>query len=197
WTTMSEQASVSSDGIRRLWTKLAVNNIEETRMNPEFIELVERYDTYKQCADALIDRLETCLQQNQAVIIKGKVDAEPGENPYEKLASSLALFYTYLPTDRHASIIAAISASKINGRKAIRHLRRFFAIEYKQCMDERTKLDKSRNHMDHIKHEVKMSKTTEKIEKYATLYEQAVSDFDAQANRVLIKLNQLPKIKLA
>lgn len=51
--------------------------------------------------------------------------------------------------------------------------------------------------MDHIKHEVKMSKTTEKIEKYATLYEQAVGDFDAQANRVLIKLNQLPSIKLA
>lgn len=42
-------------------------------MNAEFIELVERYDTYKQCADALIDRLETCLQQDRAVIIKGKV----------------------------------------------------------------------------------------------------------------------------
>ncbi|VDM37323.1 unnamed protein product [Toxocara canis] len=263
-----DRTAVNSGGIRRLWTRLTVNNVEETKMNPEFIELVERYDTYKQCCDALIDRLETCLQQNQEIIAKGKVEAEVGENPYEKLASSLSLFYTYLPTDRQPSIQAAILASrklaslerdyqcdkKIEMTESqIEETGRFYAsrsasrlaqtnrtpvpttlkppeqanievdagfkphpdyairfveffyfsvltelfAETKLVSKPRQYLDcRTRDHMDRIKHEVKMSKTTEKIEKYAILYEQAVGDFDAQANRVLVVLNQLPAIKL-
>ncbi|VDK88584.1 unnamed protein product [Onchocerca ochengi] len=62
-------------------------------------------------------------------------------------------------------------------------------------MDERTKLEKARTHMDRMKYEVKISNTTEKVEKYATLYEQAVEEFDGQAHRTIILLNQLPKIK--
>lgn len=53
----------------------------------------------------------------------------------------------------------------------------------------------TREYMDRIKYEVKMSKTTEKIEKYAVLYEEAVEEFDAQARRTIILLNLLPSIK--
>lgn len=46
-----------------------------------------------------------------------------------------------------------------------------------------------------MKYEVKVANTTEKIEKYAILYEQAVEEFDGQAQRTIVLLNGLPKIK--
>lgn len=49
--------------------------------------------------------------------------------------------------------------------------------------------------MDEVKQEVILANTTEKIEKYAILYEQAVEEFDGQASRTIVLLNQLPKIK--
>ncbi|VDN07672.1 unnamed protein product [Thelazia callipaeda] len=174
-------------------------------MSPEYIELTRKYDTYKENNDALIARLEACIQQNEDVIADGKIVDAPNENPYEKLSNSFFLLYNFLPPDKHPSIQALITTTQnlakvqrenqLNGRKAIRHLRRFFTVEYKELMDERMKLDKVREHMDNMKHEVKTSKTTEKIEKYAILYEQAVEEFDVQARRTIILLNQLPTIK--
>jgi hypothetical protein len=61
--------------------------------------------------------------------------------------------------------------------------------------DERKKLDKARTHMDNMKQKVKLAKTTEQIEKKAVLYEQAVSDFDQQAAKVINLLERLPTIK--
>lgn len=52
-----------------------------------------------------------------------------------------------------------------------------------------------RDQMDGIKHKVKCAKSTEQIEKLAILYQQAVSEFDQQATKVLQLLNQLSSIK--
>lgn len=49
--------------------------------------------------------------------------------------------------------------------------------------------------MDQVKHEVKMAKTTEQIEKKALAYEEAVTSFDQQAGKVIALLDQLPAIK--
>jgi hypothetical protein len=49
--------------------------------------------------------------------------------------------------------------------------------------------------MDNIKQELKVAKTTEQVEKKAIIYEQAVSDFDQQAGKVINLLEQLPTIK--
>uniref|UniRef100_A0A8R1Y159 BAR domain-containing protein n=2 Tax=Onchocerca TaxID=6281 RepID=A0A8R1Y159_ONCVO len=194
-------------GIRRFWSKFAdrSSNLEKTQMSPEFLDLTKKYDTYKECNDVLVERLEASIQQNKDVIAGGKIIDAPNENPYEKISNSLFSLYSCLPSNKHSCIQSLISITQnlakvqrehqLNGRKAIRHLRRFFIIEYKELMDERTKLEKARTHMDRMKYEVKISNTTEKVEKYATLYEQAVEEFDGQAHRTIILLNQLPKIK--
>uniref|UniRef100_A0A915PRM0 BAR domain-containing protein n=1 Tax=Setaria digitata TaxID=48799 RepID=A0A915PRM0_9BILA len=196
-------------GIRRFWSKFAdrSSNLERTQMSPEFLDLSKKYDTYKQSNDAIVEKLEGCIQQNKNTIANGKIIDMPGENPYEKLSNSFVLLFSCLPPEKHPTIHALISVTEnlaktqrnnqLHGRKAIRHLRRFFNIEYKELTDERTKLEKAREHMDRTKHEVKIANTTEKIEKCAILYEQAVEEFDAQARRTIILLNQLPKIKMA
>ncbi|VDN39239.1 unnamed protein product [Gongylonema pulchrum] len=194
-------------GIWRRWLGFREGSAdqEKTQMSPEFKELTAKYDTYKECSDLLVQKLEACIQQNKNVIDIGKIVNEPNENPYEKLANSFSSFSNFFPPEKHESIRALAStafnlgrlqrAQQLEGRRSIRHLRRFFATEYKELMDERAKLEKARKHMDRMKHEVKVSKTTEKIEKYAVLYEQAVEEFDAQARRTIILLNQLPNIK--
>ncbi|EFO24216.2 hypothetical protein LOAG_04266 [Loa loa] len=153
-------------------------------MSPEFNELTKNYDTYKESND-IVDN--------------------PNENPYEKLSNAFFLLYSCLPPDKVSTIQSLVSVTEnlakvqrenqLIGRKAIRHLRRFFTVEYKELMDERTKLEKARTDMDLMKQEVKEANTTEKIEKYAILYEQAVEEFDGQARRTIVLLNQLPKIK--
>ncbi|KAM3723024.1 Endophilin-B1 [Dirofilaria immitis] len=194
--------------MRRFWSRFAdrSSNLEKTQMSPEFLDLTKKYDAYKESNDALVEKLEACIQQNKNIIASGKIIDAPNENPYEKLSNSFFLLFNCLPSDKHSNIQSLISITQnlakvqrenqLNGRKAIRHLRRFFTIEYKELMDERTKLEKARTHMDRMKYEVKTSNTTEKIEKYAVLYEQAVEEFDAQACRTIILLNQLPKIQM-
>uniref|UniRef100_A0AAF5PNY8 BAR domain-containing protein n=1 Tax=Wuchereria bancrofti TaxID=6293 RepID=A0AAF5PNY8_WUCBA len=194
-------------GIRRFWSKLAdrQSNLEKTQMSPEFLELTKNYDAYKESNDILVEKLEACIQQNRSTIASGKIIDIPNENPYEKLSNAFFLLYGCLPPDKITTIQSLISITQnlakvqrenqLNGRKAIRHLRRFFTVEYKELTDERTKLEKTRADMDRMKHEVKIANTTEKIEKYAILYEQAVEEFDGQARRTIVLLNQLPKIK--
>ncbi|VBB32569.1 unnamed protein product [Acanthocheilonema viteae] len=194
-------------GIRRLWSKFGdrLGSIEKTQMSPEFLELTKNYDTYKESNDVLVEKLEACIQQNKNTIANGKIVDIPNENPYEKLSNAFFLLYNCLPTDKIPNIQSLISITQnlakiqrenqLNGRKAIRHLRRFFTMEYKELMGERKKLEKARTDMDCMKHEVKVANTTEKIEKYAILYEQAVEEFDGQAQRTIVLLNELPKIK--
>ncbi|CAG9531783.1 unnamed protein product [Cercopithifilaria johnstoni] len=174
-------------------------------MSQEFFELTKNYDTYKESNDSLVEKLEACIQQNKNTIANGKIVDIPNENPYEKLSNAFFLLYNCLSTDKIPNIQSLISITQnlakiqrenqLNGRRAIRHLRRFFIAEYKELMDERAKLEKVRTDMDRMKHEVKIANTTEKIEKYAILYEQAVEEFDGQAQRTIILLNELPKIK--
>ncbi|MFH4973873.1 hypothetical protein AB6A40_000582 [Gnathostoma spinigerum] len=194
-------------GIKRLWFKLGekVGNVEQTKMSPDYIEREERYDGYKTCVDMLVERMEYCLQQNQNVLANRKVDAPPGQNPYEQLAKSLLSIVSFLPKDKQKSIQQMIATStnlavlqrdeQVTGRHSIRHLRRFYLVEYKELMEERKHLERLRIEMDQTRHNVKMSNTTEKIEKFALLYEQAVNDFDAQARRVIELFDRLPNIK--
>uniref|UniRef100_A0A0R3RWI5 BAR domain-containing protein n=1 Tax=Elaeophora elaphi TaxID=1147741 RepID=A0A0R3RWI5_9BILA len=202
---MSEQ---KTGGIRRFWSKFGdrSSNLEKTQMSPEFLELTKNYDTYKESNDVLVEKLEACIQQNKNIIASGKIVDMPNENPHEKLSNAFFLLYSCLPTEKVPKIESLISITQnlakiqrkhqLSGRRAIRHLRRFFTVEYKALMDERTKLEKVRTDMDRMKHEVKIANTTEKIEKYAVLYEQAVEEFDAQAQRTIILLNELSKIKM-
>lgn len=42
-------------------------------MSPEFIELITNYDAYKDSNNALVEKLEACIQQNRNTIASGKV----------------------------------------------------------------------------------------------------------------------------
>lgn len=61
--------------IRRFWSKFGErsSNVEKTQMSPEFLELTQKYDTYKESNDALVEKLEACIQQNKNTIASGKV----------------------------------------------------------------------------------------------------------------------------
>lgn len=52
-------------GIRRLWK---MKNVEQTKMNPDFVKSVKHIDDYKEAVDVLVDRLELAVQQNPTVL---------------------------------------------------------------------------------------------------------------------------------
>lgn len=62
-------------GILRFWLKFGErsSNLEKTQMSPEFIELTKKYDTYKENNDVLVEKLESCIQQNKEVTAAGRV----------------------------------------------------------------------------------------------------------------------------
>uniref|UniRef100_A0AC34FA59 BAR domain-containing protein n=1 Tax=Panagrolaimus sp. ES5 TaxID=591445 RepID=A0AC34FA59_9BILA len=194
------------NGIRRLWNKMG-GAVEQTKMAPDFVKNVENYDTYKESVDLLVDRLEIAVQQNPNILANSVIECPPNENPHEKTVASLKIYETYFGTDKAGAFKELCEENKklaqierthqIQARKAIRHLRRFYIEEYKVATDERNKLNKAREHMDLMKHEVKQAKTTEQIEKKAVLYEEAVGAFDSQATKVIECLSQLPTIQQA
>uniref|UniRef100_A0A7E4VZU7 BAR domain-containing protein n=1 Tax=Panagrellus redivivus TaxID=6233 RepID=A0A7E4VZU7_PANRE len=191
-------------GIRKLFGKMG-GNVEVTKMSPDFVKSCEHVDQYKEAVDQLADRFEGAIQQNPAVLQTGSIECQPGENPHEKTAASLGIFMTYFGGDKANQVkelieenkkLAAVErSSQVTARRAIRHMRRFYITEYKAIKDERDKLDKAREHMDTMKHEVKQAKTTEQIEKKAVLYEEAVGAFDAQAAKVIEIIGTLPALQ--
>ncbi|VDO56354.1 unnamed protein product [Onchocerca flexuosa] len=100
--------------MRRFWSRFAdrSSNLEKTQMSPEFLDLTKKYDTYKECNDVLVERLEASIQQNQAVIAGGKIIDAPNENPFEKFSNSLFSLYSCIPSNKHSCIQSWISTTQ-------------------------------------------------------------------------------------
>ncbi|TKR72782.1 hypothetical protein L596_020184 [Steinernema carpocapsae] len=183
----------------------SIGNVEKTKMTAEFNDSVQCYESYREKLGPLVDRLEGAVQQHPDVLKSNNMESPPNENPHELLACSLEIFKTYQAEDRVPALNDFISQRRklavcqrdgqLKARKAIRHLRRFFRVEYTEMRTENEKLTKIRDYMDMIKHDVKTAKNTEQIEKSALLYEEAVENFNHQAKRVIDLLDKLPSIQ--
>ncbi|CAJ0600255.1 unnamed protein product [Cylicocyclus nassatus] len=182
-----------------------VGNIEETQMTPEFNQDMQKYDSYHESVQKLVDLLEAVNQPDPNVLATGKVECAPDEDPLDKMKKALESFQEFLSQDKIGPIakICTIleNAAKckreyqVKKRACIRHLRRFDTLEYKNLAENRNNFNQAKSAMDLAKHDVKQAKTTEQIEKRAVLYQQQVEYFDEQCNKVIKLLEELPNIK--
>uniref|UniRef100_A0AC35F290 Uncharacterized protein n=1 Tax=Panagrolaimus sp. PS1159 TaxID=55785 RepID=A0AC35F290_9BILA len=78
----------------------------------------------------------------------------------------------------------------VNGRRAIRKLRRFVSKDHLQMLEEQRKLLYTRDIMDSARHYIK------EVEHFGKLYEGCVHNFDCQATKVEAYILVLPNNRI-
>uniref|UniRef100_A0A914QS34 Uncharacterized protein n=1 Tax=Panagrolaimus davidi TaxID=227884 RepID=A0A914QS34_9BILA len=142
-----------------------VGIIEQTRIAIEFIQDIEKYNKYYEVADDLVGSLEGVLQKNSRILASGRIEALEKQDPYEDTVRACRLIYELYEKEPKFHKVWAIFYGcfrnmaklhreiQLNGRRAIRKLRRFV----------------SENHL-HM-HDLRQTKTSEEVEHFGKLYE--------------------------
>uniref|UniRef100_A0A914Y0L4 BAR domain-containing protein n=1 Tax=Panagrolaimus superbus TaxID=310955 RepID=A0A914Y0L4_9BILA len=205
-TTTTRKKKKKSNLILRVGEKVGI--IEQTRIAPEFIQDIEKYIKYYDVADDLVGSLEGVLQKNPRILATSRIEASEKQDPYEEATRACRLLlelYSHEPkthklwTIFHGCFrhLAKLHREiQLNGRRAIRKLRRFVSKDHLQMLEEQRKLMISRDIMDSARHDVRQTKTSEEVEHFGKLYEGCVHDFDCQAAKVEAYILVLPNNRI-
>uniref|UniRef100_A0AC34FGA2 BAR domain-containing protein n=1 Tax=Panagrolaimus sp. ES5 TaxID=591445 RepID=A0AC34FGA2_9BILA len=205
-STTTKKKKKKSNLILRIGEKVGI--IEQTRIAPEFIQDIEKYIKYYDVADDLVGSLEGVLQKNPRVLATSRIEALEKQDPYEEATRACRLLVELYDHEQKTHKLWTIFHGcfqnlaklhrevQLNGRRAIRKLRRFVSKDHLQMLEEQRKLMISRDIMDSARHDVRQTKTSEEVEHFGKLYEGCVHDFDCQAAKVEAYILVLPNNRI-
>ncbi|VDM54262.1 unnamed protein product [Angiostrongylus costaricensis] len=186
--------------------------VEETKLEPTFKEGISKVESYRLALDGALDGLELMIQPNRKVLETGAISSPPKQNPYELAASGCTKLKQFVnnrlentgPIKRELQsrldiIINAMNnmasterAAQTKGRAAIRRIRRFVTVDNKEMKADVEKMNEGLLQMDVARHEVKNSKTKEELEEKGVLYQKTVRNFNEQASKIQLVIDELP-----
>uniref|UniRef100_A0AC35EZM0 BAR domain-containing protein n=1 Tax=Panagrolaimus sp. PS1159 TaxID=55785 RepID=A0AC35EZM0_9BILA len=205
-TSSSTKKKKKSNILLRVGEKVGI--IEQTRIAPEFIQDIEKYNKYYEVADDLVGSLEGVLQKNPRILASGRIEALEKQDPLEDTARACRLIYELYEKEPKFYKLWQIFYGcfrnmaklhreiQLNGRRAIRKLRRFVSKDHLQMLEEQRKLLYARDIMDSARHDLRQTKTSEEVEHFGKLYEGCVHDFDCQAAKVEAYILVLPNNRI-
>ncbi|KAJ1350045.1 hypothetical protein KIN20_005751 [Parelaphostrongylus tenuis] len=82
-------------------------------------------------------------------------------------------------------------AAQTKGRAAIRRIRRFVTVDNQEMKADMEKMNEGLIEMDVARHEVKNTKTKEELEEKGTLYQKTVRNFNEQASKIQLVIDEL------
>jgi len=176
-----------------------------THLAPELLTEIDRYLKYQDVASSLICCVEQYLQRNPFILAASVIEAPVKQDPHDILARAIKYFrYSLGETNKSNMVLAEAivkrmallqRSNQLKGLQVIMKLRNFCFDEYEAMVEENKLLIIKRDNMDFARRKLAQTKTSEEVEEKGKIYEDAVRQFDVQAEKINARCEELSRDK--